>query len=433
MNGFTRCADGPLAVAPDPRKRVNFMPGLVLGVDELMQESAFLADRAEWLARDLMGYGTVSGLRVSRETVTSGPAIVVGSGIALSPRGRPIRVAMPQAVALNDWLDAHRTDLVHHLAPGLDSPPGDVLRLSVVLGYQQCATDNQPGPGEPCRTDEVPRVFTRIADDFSLDLRFRPPEQREELAARELVAWLRRVEIVDSFGGTATIDEFLGALRTAAFPGSPPDDGFASPPEPLRISTVDAAEFFRAACGLWVTELRPLWRTRAPEDDVVLLAEVEVPVVTAAGGRWEVADASRVLTNDARRPYVLALRLLQELALRDAVAVGTSTVAAAGIIKGDASNSTHRRPLINGLRVTAVTDGQITIAFNGYVMPSAAGSVQYIVKALPASDGGPVTVNLGAFESGGIRMRLTAPDGSAIPAATLASLELIVEVTRYAS
>src|ERR1044071_5282966 len=102
MNGFSRCADGPLAVARDPRKRVNFIPAVVLGVDELMQESAFLADRAEWLARDLMGYGTVSGLRVSRETVTSGPAIVVGSGIALSPRGRPIRVVMPQAVALNE-------------------------------------------------------------------------------------------------------------------------------------------------------------------------------------------------------------------------------------------------------------------------------------------------------------------------------------------
>src|SRR5207302_7187070 len=168
MNGFTAGGAGARSVPPDPAKRVNFMQGLVLGVDELTQESAYLANRAESLARDLLGYGTVTGLRVSRETRANGAAIVVGDGIALSPRGRPIRVTMPQTLALNEWLDARRRELVFHLVPGGGSPPGDLLKLFVVLCYQQCATDNQPGPGEPCRTDDPPQIYTRIADDFRL-------------------------------------------------------------------------------------------------------------------------------------------------------------------------------------------------------------------------------------------------------------------------
>jgi len=37
--------------------------------DDLTQESAYLANRAEWLAREVIGYGTVAGLRVTKETL----------------------------------------------------------------------------------------------------------------------------------------------------------------------------------------------------------------------------------------------------------------------------------------------------------------------------------------------------------------------------
>ena len=60
MSGFTACGAGARTVPPDPGKRVNFVHGLVLGADDLTQESAYLANRTEWLARDLIGYGTVA-------------------------------------------------------------------------------------------------------------------------------------------------------------------------------------------------------------------------------------------------------------------------------------------------------------------------------------------------------------------------------------
>ncbi len=437
MNGFSPCATGVGTVPADPRKRVNFVQGLVLGADDLTQESAFLANRAEGIARDLIGYGTVSGLRVTRQALPGGGAgLVVGAGLALSPRGRPIAVALPHAVALDEWLDSRRHDLLYHLRPGFESPPGDLLHLFVVLAYRQCATDDTPGPGEPCRTDEPPRVFTRLADDFSLELRFRPPDQLQDDAIRELQTWLRQVEIVDAPGGTLTLDALLDALRAAALGGSPPSGSLASPPEPLRVHRCDAAEFFRTALGVWVTELRPLWQTIAPPDDAVLLAEVEVPLAALPDGHWHVQDLSRVVVRDDRRPYLLPLRLIQELAL-GAGGAAPFRVEAAGIVKGDTNPAAHRQPRFNGLRVASVANGEITIVFDGYRQPAPSGPFQYVVKAMsqtrPASPAAPVLVNLRGFEANGIRLGVTDAAGAAIAIAQLATIEIAIEVTRYVS
>jgi len=464
MSGFTACGASALSVPPDPGKRVNFMHGLVLGAGELSQESAYLANRAEWLARDLLGYGTVAGLRVGRDTRSGGAAIVVGAGVALSPRGRPIRVTMPQAVALNEWLDARANELVYRLVPGSDSPPGDLLKLFVVLCYQQCATDNQPGPGAPCRTDEAPDVYTRIADSFRVELRFDAPDQREDQSVRAFAAWLRQVEIVDDDGGTATLDGFLGALRASALLGSPPDIALSSPPEPIRVRAADAAEFLRAALGVWTTELKPMWQTVAPDDDCVLLAEVDLPIVTAADGRWMVDDAAKIAVHEERRPYLVTLRMLQELGLFGLPTLAPQTivvspapvptpdptpppepapaptlpfsVVAAGIIVGDTSDTNHREPRFNNLSVFDVENGALFITFDGYEEPKPKGEFQYIVKALSAARidaSTPAVISLGGFDSKGIRLNLAGGDGRAISAGELARLEVTVEITRYPS
>jgi hypothetical protein len=311
-------------VVPDPRKRVNFFNGLVLGADDLTQESAYLANRAEWLARDLIGYGTVSGLRVTHETLAGNrPGLVVGSGIALSPRGRPIAVSMAHAIALDDWLNTRGLDVLPNLTPGVESPPGDLLRAYLVLAFRQCATDDQPGPGEPCRTDEPPRVFTRIADDFVLELRLTPPGQSLEDAIADLVAWLQAIDVVDG-PPAATLDVVLEALRSQALSGSPPAHGLASPPQPLRVHVADARQFLDAVLRVWATEIRPLVATIAPEDDAVLLAQIELPVAESSDGRWRVEDASRIVVHEDRRPILLPLGLVQRLPLAGAIVTRTT-------------------------------------------------------------------------------------------------------------
>jgi hypothetical protein len=449
MNGFNACGTGARSVPPDPTKRVNFVRGLVLGADELTQESTYLANRAEWLARDLLGAGTVMGLRVSRETRPNGAAIVVGGGSAVSPRGRPIRVTQAQALTLDEWLDARRHEIVSHLVPGDGSPPGDHLKLFVVLAYEQCATDDQPAPGEPCRTDESPRISTRLADDFRLELRFEAPRQPESDATRGFVSWLEGIEYVDR-GPTVTIDEFLAALRTAALSGGTFDPVLSSPPEPLLVHVADAADFLRAAFVVWTTEFKPLLRTVAPDDDALLLAEVDLPVRAAPSGRWVVDDAARIAVFEERRPYVVSLRLLQELilSLRSTLTSEWArtfggalslpfTVVAAGIVAGDPSNRTNRRPLLNGLRVTAVSDGVVSISFDGYEQPSPQGDFQYIVKATSGPRVGttvPTVINIGGFDATSIRLIVVlAASGKPVPAADLRSFEMTVEVMRYPS
>ena len=213
-------------VAPDPTKRVNFAHGLVLGADEYLQESAYLAGRAEGLARDLFGYGTVSGLTVESTTIHQrGPAVVVGSGLALSPHGRPIRVPMACAIHLNEWLEAQRNAFITHLRPAADSPPSDLLTAFLAVTYCECVTDGVPGPGGPCRTDEPPSLFTRVADGFRLELRYDRPEQVEEDLVRDFIRWLRGVAVVSSELDALTLDEFLDALRAASALTSPPGGG----------------------------------------------------------------------------------------------------------------------------------------------------------------------------------------------------------------
>src|SRR5688500_4846487 len=109
MSSFTpRVAVLPTAPA-DPQRRVHYARGLVLGVDEFNQEFAYFAGRDRWLARELGGYGTVSGLRVAVVSADSGgPRLAVSAGTAIGPGGRVIKVATGQQASIDEWLDVNR-------------------------------------------------------------------------------------------------------------------------------------------------------------------------------------------------------------------------------------------------------------------------------------------------------------------------------------
>src|SRR4051812_17759907 len=152
MTSFVPSLLSPSAAEPDPTKHVNYNLGMVLGVDDFTQEFSYLSGRDQWLARDLLGYGTVTGLDVGLEIESGGPHVSVTPGVALSPRGRLIRVAPAQCAGLNGWLAARHTELLERL--GSPSDNRAYLRLFVVLGYRECPTDMIPIPGQPCRTEE---------------------------------------------------------------------------------------------------------------------------------------------------------------------------------------------------------------------------------------------------------------------------------------
>jgi hypothetical protein len=351
MSSFVPRAIPPTLAESDPTKHVKYTLGMVLGVDDFTQEFAYLSGRDRWLARDLLGYGTASGLRVGVEVENRSPQVVVTSGAAVSPSGQLIRIAPAQCADLNLWLAARHEELRQRL--GNVASNRALLRLYLVVCYRDCATDMVPIPGEPCRSQDETMAPSRLADDFKLELRYEAPGQREEDALRDFVEWLGQVEVTDEPGSFSTLEELERAIRDAArapssppSPPSPPDFFYGSPPEALRIHPSMAFEYLRAAFRLWTTELRPNWHEARGDrrevlqssaavqgdEDCVLLAEVSVPLARATANTiWQVEDVNRVEVHEERRPYLVHLRMLQELVVSGRRAGGGATSGGASI------------------------------------------------------------------------------------------------------
>lgn len=325
MTDFAPHVATPTVAPLDPTKHVNYTLGMVLGVDDFTQEFAYLNGRDQWMARALLGYGTVCGLRVTVEADARGPRVNVSPGVAVNPRGQMIRVPAAECAYLNDWIQANRP----HIADRLASPPtSSSLPLLVALTYRDCPTDQVPIPGEPCRTEGESTISSRLTDDFVLELRLdtpdQQPNQREEDGVRHFVAWLRQIQLSDAPGSFTTLHDFVQAVRQAMQPmGSPPGASFGSPPaSSIRIHPADLPDFLRTAFRIWVTEGRPLWlgpnahpTGDPPVEQYVLLAELHVPLIhDALTDRWKVDDRSTLdaIADDSRRPYLIDLRMLQE-------------------------------------------------------------------------------------------------------------------------
>src|SRR5690242_18849765 len=107
------------STSPSTGKHVNYTLGMVLGVDDFIQEFAYHDGRQQAFGRELIGYGTVSGLQVTLQNDARGPRLMVSPGVALSPRGQTIRVCAPQCAYLVDWLGEHH----HEILQRLGSPP----------------------------------------------------------------------------------------------------------------------------------------------------------------------------------------------------------------------------------------------------------------------------------------------------------------------
>jgi hypothetical protein len=316
---------------PIPTKHVNFTQGMILGVDEFVQEFAYHSNRDQWMTRDLQGYGTVSGLKVATREATDEKGIKatwvdVSAGTAVSPRGLMIRVPRGQCANLSDWLSKQDPAIIEKK---LDLVTRN-LPLYVVLSYRDCPTDDVPIPGEPCRNEADLTAASRLTDDFVLELSLDPPAQCEEDALREYVQWLAgHVQLTDSAtDARLDIATFQQDIRDAVQVTSPPcpvlDFAIASPPAVFTINAGEACKYLHAAFLLWVTEYRPFWKAdfseasagcsataapseagKAPAEDRVLLAMLDVPLTDG-----KVSGAVTVVED--KRPYLLHSRMLQE-------------------------------------------------------------------------------------------------------------------------
>jgi hypothetical protein len=323
MSTFPSPSVGLCTPPPDPTKRVDYTQGMVLGVEDFDQEYAYLAGRDQWLARDTIGYGTLSGLRVTVEVRNGVTEAVVSPGTALTPRGLLVRVPVRQCAVLADWLAAHSDD-------ALKRAQADQLKVYVVLSYRDCPTDPILIPGQPCRDEDESMAPSRLTDDFRLELRLDPPEQREEDALRQFVGWLEAVKVVPGVGDDAALAAFEQALRAAAHLDDPPPSkpGFTAPPAAtVQMFAGNLCAFLKLAFRVWITELRPAQRPDwwqqpgaspqagqpLPDREALLLAELDLPLAVVGGkATATLAPGSPIPVNQDARPLVVHLRMLQE-------------------------------------------------------------------------------------------------------------------------
>jgi competence ComEA-like helix-hairpin-helix protein len=299
----------------DPRKRVRYATGLVLGVDEFQQEQSYLMERDRRHQRTLHGYGTVHGLDVRVRLRDGEPEVLVMPGLAVDPAGRDICVLEPQCARLNAWLADH-ADEVREAAGSFP----DGAALHVVLCYRECETDTVPIPGSPCRSEDATQVASRIADHFELALTTEPPDHAEEDAVRRFGALLRRFRVSDE-APVLTADAVATLVR--ALPEAPaPGGGDGS--TALHLHPDDAAELLRLAFRVWTVEVRPHLAgeggcTPPPRDACVALGRVDVALAEADGTLSVDAEApagpggvAGVRVRQRGRPYLLSTRVLQE-------------------------------------------------------------------------------------------------------------------------
>ncbi len=397
----------------DPAQHVHFAQGMVLGTDDFNQEFAWLSGRDRWAMRAAIGYGTVTGLRVSFGQNGSSWEVRVGPGVAVTPAGHLVRVAREQCADLAAWIDAHPEALSL-----VTQPDGGVatVRLRVMLNYRECLTDPVPVAGDACRTEEDSLQPSRVTDDFTLELAREdadPPTPREEDAVRWLVAWLRdRIELAGTSDSPDRLEGFLGELREEACSTeaprrgdpvvsntTPEGDDRETPPSEVsyRLSQEDAARFVREALRVWVVELRERWHRdrfplrhgprptdQRPIDEPVLLAVLRVPLARDGEEPWMLHQNAaltvagpdpaplRLVVDESSRPWLLHLRMLQELVLQqmhllpppgDSVVAETAwgqESAVGGATAYSRADHTHGTPTPTG-DVTADDSGELRV------------------------------------------------------------------------
>lgn len=410
----------------DVSKRVNYVLGMILGQNEFLQDQLYFLNRDNLHHRILHGYGTVSGLQVHLRDNNEGPEVLIEPGYAIDPLGRIICVSPTQCASLNGWISTNADDL--DLQPG--SPPNSsTLRIYIALCYRECATDVEPIPGRPCRTEAETQAATRLQDGFRLEFRTSPPAQVEEDGIRELCDLLANIEIGAAGDTFTTREALIELVRLLAEPPASPGPGTVA----ILLDPATAREDLRAALLAWVSEIRPLLLPKDPQnpqgqsnESCVLLAELDMIVNDDL-----TVDLGNINIIEDERPYLLSSRVLQALmlcrepttatggqggflslvteqppdAIEGAERAGTATlqpIAAGHFHLDDTIDASSREvalagdgPVFNGMTATLVREigvaRRVRIHFDGFRTPD--GSFTYLVNGMIHSSGGTSPVH----------------------------------------
>lgn len=312
-------------VSPDtgtlsPDLRVFYQYGMVLGLDDFVQEQTHNLGLDYHHERALHGYGTVYGLHVTTSTPPDAPddvTLTVEPGMAVDQRGRELTVPSAQCARLGAWLAAQEEASPGTIAANLGAS-GELV-VYVVAAYAECGDDLVPLPGQPCSTSAQVQVPSRLRDAWDIQLSWTPPAMPAWDAVRQLGKLLNSVRLVSGPDLSLASDEQAIIDAVLALPSPAIPSG--SPPVPVSYQLpADAADAaFDRIFTAWVTQVRPQLAPdlTAPDpnwDPSILLATVtftpQMPFSTGSPVITSYADP-----DDTGRPYLLHTGLIQELRL----------------------------------------------------------------------------------------------------------------------
>lgn len=310
------------AGTPDPSRHVNYVSGMVLGVDDYAQEFAYHAGRAKWIVRDFLGYGTLSGLAVEVLPDGEGGAarVHVSPGSAAVPSGQLICVGREQCGELAAWF--RRDEVKTELASRAGGAAEVDVEVFVRLCYTDCAVDDVPIPGEPCRSEENLMAPSRIADDYCLSFSFEKPLDMEARALEVLAAWAAAARAAAAAGGEADPANFgplvkragkqvLAALGLMPGPVTPADL------DPVVIDPAGIDAFLALLPAAWITTLRPLVLAQAcsaeavEANDCLLLATLRLTAELDMSNQWVAPAVADIVNDQSGRRWMLSAMALQ--------------------------------------------------------------------------------------------------------------------------
>src|SRR4051794_7368278 len=130
----------PLVVAPPP-ERVNYATGVLLDAQDFIDEQTYHRGRLAALLKALVGFGTLSGLRVVPPVKDDAELeLHVDPGLAVDRYGRLVEIATPQCIRLARWFAAQDTAAMRAAIQRKPRVSMDVaVVVDVFLSAQDCA------------------------------------------------------------------------------------------------------------------------------------------------------------------------------------------------------------------------------------------------------------------------------------------------------
>jgi hypothetical protein len=312
-------------VSPDtgtlsPDLRVFYQYGMVLGLDDFVQEQTHNLGLDYHHERALHGYGTVYGLHVTTSTPPDAPddvTLTVEHGMAVDQRGRELTVPSAQCARLGAWLAAQEV-----ASPGtIDANLGisGELVVYVTAAYAECSDDLIPLPGQPCSTSSQVQKPSRLRDAWDIQLRWTPPAMPAWDAVRQLAQLLNSIQLVSGPDLSLASDEQAIIDAVLALPSPAIPSGSRPAPVSYQLPADAADAVFDRIFTAWVTEVRPQLAPdlTAPDpnwDSAILLATVTFTPQTPFSASSPVIT-SYADPDDSGRPYLLHTGLIQELRL----------------------------------------------------------------------------------------------------------------------